>query len=63
VDDVVDPLELRAGDTVRLTCRWDNSAANQPIVDGVQQQPREVRWGESSLDEMCLGGLTTTSLP
>jgi hypothetical protein len=59
----VDPLELRAGDTVRLTCRWDNSAENQPIIDGVQQPPREVRWGESSLGEMCLGGLTTTPLP
>jgi hypothetical protein len=33
---------------------YDNSAAHQPIVDGVQQQPRTVTFGEGSLDEMCL---------
>jgi hypothetical protein len=54
------PVDLRPGDRLRMTCAWDNSAANQPIVDGVRQAPRDVRWGEGSLDEMCLGGVSMT---
>lgn len=49
-----DPLQVNSGETLRLTCSYDNSAENQPVVDGVQQAPRDVIWGESSLDEMCL---------
>lgn len=52
------PFELKTGDEIIMTCVWDNSPANQAFVDGRQQPPREVRWGEGSLDEMCLGGLT-----
>lgn len=48
------PFELARDDTVTLTCRYDNSAANQPVVNGEQQSPRDVRWGEGTLDEMCL---------
>lgn len=55
-----DPLTLVPGDTVRLTCRWDNSAENQPFIGGVQSAPTNVTWGEKSTDEMCLGGLTVT---
>ena len=43
-----------ATDTIRATCVYDNSAGHQPLVDGVQQQPRLVTFGEGSLDEMCL---------
>ena len=43
-----------AGDSIVATCEYDNSAAHQPVVDGVQQSPRAVAWGEGSLDEMCL---------
>jgi len=39
---------------LRLTCRYDNSPDNQPIVNGEQVAPRDVRWGEGTLDEMCL---------
>ncbi len=42
------------GQSVELRCTYDNSRANQPIVDGVQLEPQDVRWGEGSLDEMCL---------
>jgi hypothetical protein len=49
-----EPVRITPDDTIRIRCRYDNSAANQPVVDGVQQTPREVRWGEGSLDEMCL---------
>jgi mono/diheme cytochrome c family protein len=45
---------VKPGDQVRLECSWDNSAANQAIVDGVQQAPRYVEWGEGTGDEMCL---------
>jgi hypothetical protein len=41
-------------DTITANCVYDNSAAHQPVVDGVQQQPRLVTFGEGSLDEMCL---------
>jgi len=41
-------------DRVRLACSWDNSAANQVIVDGVQQTPQYVEWGDGTGDEMCL---------
>ena len=39
------------GDRVRLECTWDNSASNQVIVDGVQQAPRYVEWGDGTGDE------------
>jgi hypothetical protein len=41
-------------DQLSVTCEYDNSAANQAVVDGAQLLPREVGWGEGSLDEMCL---------
>jgi hypothetical protein len=49
------PVELGAGDELRLECHFDNSAANQPYVDGAQQAPKDVSWGEGTTDEMCLG--------
>ena len=45
---------VEPGESVRLECTYDNSAANQPVVDGVQQEPRNVQWGEGTFDEMCL---------
>lgn len=49
-----DWLELHNGDAIELTCVYDNSAANQPVVNGAQIEPRDVQWGEGTLDEMCL---------
>lgn len=54
------PLEIGAGDRVVLTCSFDNSAANQPIVDGVPRTPSDVTWGEDTYDEMCLGYVYVT---
>jgi hypothetical protein len=45
---------IAPGDGVRLTCTFDNSAGNQAVVNGEQLAPRDVSWGESTLDEMCL---------
>jgi hypothetical protein len=39
---------------VSTQCVWDNSAENQPVINGMQLQPRQVAFGEASLDEMCL---------
>ena len=47
-------IEVRAGDTLRYSCVFDNSAENEPIVDGQQQTPGPVGFGEGTLDEMCL---------
>jgi hypothetical protein len=52
------PVQLVTGDRLRITCVYDNSAANQPMVGGVQQAPRAVSWGEGSFDEMCMTYLT-----
>ena len=47
-------LPYGPGDAVRLECVYDNSAANQAVIGGVRQEPRDVRWGENTTDEMCL---------
>jgi hypothetical protein len=49
------PLHLRAGDVLRVQCRFDNTIGAQPSVNGVHLQPRYVLWGEGTTDEMCLG--------
>ncbi|MCU0684429.1 MAG: hypothetical protein MUF34_19665 [Polyangiaceae bacterium] len=47
-------VPVKAGDKVRVTCEYDNTKENQPIVNGQQQEPRLITWGEGTLDEMCL---------
>jgi hypothetical protein len=55
----VDPLKLRRGDTVRVTCTHDQSLRDQlPAFEG--QEERYVVWGEGTTDEMCLGMLLVT---
>lgn len=49
------PIDANAGDTIRVTCRFDNSAKRQPVVNGKRLEPRYVLWGEGTTDEMCLG--------
>lgn len=56
--DEADWVYLGPGSSVEMTCRYDNSADNQVVVDGVQLEPRDVRWGEGTRDEMCLGYVT-----
>jgi len=48
------PVTLEPGAGIELTCIYDNSTFNQPVVNGEQLEPRNVTWGEGSLDEMCL---------
>lgn len=49
------PVDFGAGDELVMDCWWDNSAENQPIIDGEQLPPVDRDWGEGTLDEMCLG--------
>ena len=53
-------IELAPDDALRLSCLWDNSAENQPVIDGEVADPRDVTWGEGTRDEMCLGNLFVT---
>lgn len=57
------PIRAVAGDHVEATCEWDNTAKNQPIVDGERLAPTELRWGFKALDEMCNSSLSLTLDP
>jgi len=51
-----EPVPFTMGaDRLFLECHFDNSDANQPIVNGAKAASRDVRWGEDSRDEMCIG--------
>ena len=53
-------LLIGPGDWMKLECDWDNSQANQDIVDGVQQKSRDIEWGDGTGDEMCLMSVLMT---
>ncbi len=55
------PIRLEKGEKIKLTCVWDNSAANQPVLDGKKTKPKDLNWGDGTLDEMCLGVLFITA--
>jgi hypothetical protein len=52
-----EPLKARKNDSIVLECTYDNSYENQPVINGERQMPRDVTWGEGTLDEMCLSFL------
>ncbi len=58
--ELVNPVTVVPGDELSVSCTWDNSAAHQPSLHGVQGPPRDVQWGEKTTDEMCLGFLYVT---
>ena len=47
-----EPVTLRTGDTVKVTCTWDNSAENP---NQQNDPPVDVGFGEHTDDEMCFG--------
>jgi hypothetical protein len=49
-----DAVKLGPNDELQLACEWDNSAKNQPIVDGEPREPVHTNWGDGTFDEMCL---------
>jgi hypothetical protein len=52
---------LGSGDTLRMDCNYDNSMSNPLLAKALASEgmsaPQEVRLGEETLDEMCLGVL------
>ncbi|HEX7625572.1 MAG TPA: hypothetical protein VF379_00840 [Gaiellaceae bacterium] len=52
------PVTVGPGDTVHVSCSFDNSTADQPVVGTKQLTPRYVLWGEGTTDEMCLAMLS-----
>ncbi len=57
----VEPVLITPTDELELSCTWDNSPENQPVVDGSIAEPLDVEWGEGTRDEMCLGILYMTA--
>ena len=55
------PVAIGPGDTIRVSCTFDNSPAAQPVVGTKQLAPRYVIWGEGTTDEMCLGMLSVAA--
>tara|TARA_R110001592_G_scaffold295594_2_gene565748 strand:- start:104652 stop:107168 length:2517 start_codon:yes stop_codon:yes gene_type:complete len=53
-------LLMEPGDRIKLECTWDNTQANQDIVNGVQQTPQYIEWGDGTGDEMCLYSILMT---
>jgi mono/diheme cytochrome c family protein len=49
------PVDANLGDVIHVSCKFDNSAVKQPLVNGRLLKPRYVLWGEGTTDEMCLG--------
>lgn len=47
-------VEIDGGEQIRLTCVYDNSPQNQPIIDGERRDPETVTWGADTTDEMCM---------
>ncbi|MBK6689863.1 MAG: monooxygenase [Deltaproteobacteria bacterium] len=58
---LAEPVTIRPGDSLWMGCTWDNTAANQPIIDGQARTPANVAWGEGTSDEMCLGAFYVTA--
>ncbi|MAT94041.1 MAG: hypothetical protein CME59_15745 [Halioglobus sp.] len=53
-------LLVNPDDRIRLECTWDNTDANQVIINGVQKPARDVEWGDGTGDEMCLMNIYMT---
>jgi hypothetical protein len=52
------PVRLAPGDKLYVECHWDNTEANQKVVNGELQPPRTLHWGTDQ--EMC-GAVITFS--
>jgi hypothetical protein len=52
-----EPALMKPGDKLRIHCEWDNSAKNQPVIDGVPRPVSDVTWGEGTYDEMCAASI------
>lgn len=50
-------VHVGEGDLHRMTCTYDNSQENQPLVNGVPKTSVDAIWGDNSTDEMCTEAL------
>jgi hypothetical protein len=57
-----EPVDVMPGDKLKVACLFDNSAQNQPMINGVRGEPAEVNFGEGSYDEMCVAAFYVTAL-
>ncbi len=58
-----EPVTFGEGDTLTVRCNWNNTEAKQKVIAGKPPtQPKDVYWGEGSLDEMCVANLYITEL-
>jgi hypothetical protein len=48
------PKTLGPDDQLYVECHFDNSATNQPTINGQPRQPRDIAWGSDD-QEMCAG--------
>jgi Copper type II ascorbate-dependent monooxygenase, C-terminal domain len=55
-----DPVSVKSGDKLRISCVFDNSKANQPYLDGTKREPQYRVWGEGTGEEMCLSYVQAT---
>jgi hypothetical protein len=59
---VEEAVTARAGDTLRVTCRYNNTLENFQLLEALEEQgltePVDVGMGSDSLDEMCLGAFS-----
>jgi hypothetical protein len=53
---------LKTGDKLNVRCTYDNNMDNEKVAASLLEQgiqaPRDVKLGETTLDEMCLVSLT-----
>lgn len=53
------PVEVDAGDTLRVTCTHD-AGLRQQVPQLSKAPPRYVVWGDGTADEMCIGIMTVS---
>lgn len=46
---------------MRVSCKFDNSTADRPVIGTKRLTPRDVLWGDDTTDEMCLGMLSVAN--
>lgn len=51
---LTEPFVAGNSQSLILECHYNNTAENQPVVDGMKRTPRDITWGEGTEDEMCL---------
>ncbi len=55
------PVRFEPGDRLRIECVWDNSAENQPEINGETLPVETLNWGDGTTEEMCIGFLLVSA--